>query len=86
MIRKFMSPQLLQWWYLRNTNSKKLMMKKHTCVIPPLKFPPANSIEISVVTTPPLSSLIVLRMVARIAFSMLPYVVPCPRSIAWMNE
>lgn len=41
---------------------------------------------ISDVTGPPPVPPLVLRMVVRIEFSILPYVAPCPRSIAWMKQ
>lgn len=60
-------------------------MQGSTCLRPPLRLPPVKSIVRRDVTAPPPRSLPVLLMTARIEFSMLPYVVACPRSMAWMN-
>lgn len=53
---------------------------------PPVVLPPVKSIVMTDVTGPPPISPPVLRMVFRMEFSMLPYVCPCPRSMAWMKQ
>lgn len=63
-----------------------------TCLKPPvLALPPVRSIVRRDVTTPPPRSgpelpLPASRIAVRIALRMLPYVVPCPRSMAWMKQ
>lgn len=57
-----------------------------TCLSPP-PLPPVKSIVSSVETGPPPAtiSLLVCRMRDLIAFKILPYVAPCPFSMAWMK-
>lgn len=53
-----------------------------------MALPPVKSMVTNDVTTPPpMSPLPPAFFIAfRIEFSMLPYVAPCPRSIAWMKQ
>lgn len=62
------------------------VMKMHTCLSPPPILPPVKSMLSRDVTAPPPRSLPVFRMAERIELRMLPYVVPCPRSMAWMKQ
>lgn len=61
-----------------------------SCLSPPvLALPPVRSIEMSDVTAPPPAieaPLPVFRIVERMEFRILPYVVASPRSIAWMKQ
>uniref|UniRef100_A0A2P2JYL5 Metacaspase-1-like n=1 Tax=Rhizophora mucronata TaxID=61149 RepID=A0A2P2JYL5_RHIMU len=68
------------------TSNGSLAVNCGSCLSPPTRLPPDRSIMRRDVTIPPPSSLLVLLMVDLIAFSMFPYVFPCPRSMAWMKE
>lgn len=63
---------------------------QNTCLKPPPApaLPPVISMVRRDVTTPPprSSPLPTLRMAERIEFNTLPYVVPCPRSMACMKQ
>ena len=62
--------------------------KLSTCLSPPSALPPLKSmVTKDVIAPPPMSPLPPAFLIAfRIEFSMLPYVVPCPRSIAWIKQ
>lgn len=61
-----------------------------TCLKPPvLKLPPVRSIVRRDVTAPPPRDgpePPASRIAVRIALRMLPYVAPCPRSMAWIKQ